>query len=63
MLMSNKGLKNILLASLKDIPEDIYLFGSWARNEEKRSHFSLSKENLIIVKKEMTEGILCREIQ
>lgn len=30
-------LKNILIRTLKDVPVNIYLFGSWARNEEKRT--------------------------
>lgn len=30
-------LKHIILDSLKDQPVKVYLFGSWARNEEKRS--------------------------
>ncbi|WP_158701694.1 nucleotidyltransferase family protein [Lentibacillus sp. Marseille-P4043] len=30
-------LKNIIDTTLKDIPADVYLFGSWARKEEKRT--------------------------
>ncbi|WP_145523927.1 nucleotidyltransferase family protein [Virgibacillus sp. SK37] len=30
-------LKQIVLETLKDVPVSIYLFGSWARNEEKRT--------------------------
>ncbi|WP_167751448.1 nucleotidyltransferase family protein [Lentibacillus salicampi] len=30
-------LKNIVLQSLHDVPVNVYLFGSWARYEEKRT--------------------------
>lgn len=30
-------LKNIVLQSLQGIPVNVYLFGSWARHEEKRT--------------------------
>ncbi|MBM7600621.1 putative nucleotidyltransferase [Virgibacillus halotolerans] len=30
-------LKNILMKTLTDVQVNIYLFGSWARNEEKRT--------------------------
>lgn len=30
-------LKQIVLETLKDVPVNIYLFGSWARKEEKRT--------------------------
>lgn len=30
-------LRNIIDNALEDIPSEVYLFGSWARNEEKRS--------------------------
>ncbi|WP_449355549.1 type VII toxin-antitoxin system MntA family adenylyltransferase antitoxin [Virgibacillus natechei] len=30
-------LKNILIKTLEQVPANIYLFGSWARNEEKRT--------------------------
>lgn len=30
-------LKNIVLQSLQDVPVNVYLFGSWARKEERRT--------------------------